>query len=478
MNSPLPPVLPPSIAKRRLAVFFKIAGICALIALLHIPLALTRGVLVDRQSYREQATEAIASGWGHDQQIVGPILAVPYAYKTNVVRSKVVNGKAVQVEETDFASATAYFLPDTLEVDGTLTPEIRHRGIYDSVIYLLQAKIKGSFRPDFAAASIEADRVDWEKARVYFGVGDLRGVRSVSAIKLEGAGEFAFESAGATETALLPLVTKVSGVRAGETLTFSIDAAVQGSRCLQISPIGKNTKVALDSTWPDPSFIGAALPAIREVRANGFRAEWQSSHLSRGFGQTWSSRAIDAASVTAQIEGASFGVRFAQPVDGYSMVERAQKYGILFFVLLFAVFFLFEITSSLRIHPLQYALVGAGLCLFFIGFLALTEFWSTGAAYATAAAACTAMVSLYARSFLRAGWRTLVITGGLGATYGYLYFVLKSQDYALVAGTAALFAALALVMFCTRRIDWYRADLGVSDVGGVTPPRETATNAG
>jgi len=478
MNSPLPPVLSPSIAKRRLAVFFKIAGICVLIALLHMPLTLTRGVLNERQNYREQATETIASGWGHDQKIVGPILAIPYAYKTNVVRSKVVNGKAVQVEETDFASATAYFLPDTLELQGSLAPEIRHRGIYDSVVYLLQGKIKGSFRPDFGTASIEADRIDWEKARVYLGVGDLRGVRSIGAIKIEGAGEFAFESVGATETGLLPLATKVSGVKPGEALSFSIEMAVQGSRSVEIAPVGKNTNVALESTWPDPSFVGAALPAVREVRANGFRAEWQSSHLSRGFGQNWTNRTVDAGSVLAQIEGASFGVRFAQPVDGYGMVERAQKYGILFFVLLFAVFFLFEITSALRIHPLQYALVGAALCLFFIGFLALTEFWSTGAAYATSAAACTAIIALYAHSFLRAGWRTLVITGGLGATYGYLYFVLKSQDYALIAGTAALFAALALVMFCTRRIDWYRADLGVSDVGGVTSPREGATNAG
>jgi inner membrane protein len=69
------------------------------------------------------------------------------------------------------------------------------------------------------------------------------------------------------------------------------------------------------------------------------------------------------------------------------------------------------------------------------------------------------MVSLYSWSFLKTGRRTSVIGGGLGATYGYLYFVLKSQDYALVAGTVALFAALALVMYCTRRIDWYSPEL-------------------
>jgi inner membrane protein len=159
--------------------------------------------------------------------------------------------------------------------------------------------------------------------------------------------------------------------------------------------------------------------------------------------------------MSGKIHEASFGVAFAQPVDGYRLAERAEKYGLLFFVLVFAVFFLFEMTADLLIHPLQYALVGAGMCLFFLGFLALSEFMMTGLAYGIAAAACTAVVSLYSWSFLRSGPRALVILGGLSATYGYLYFVLKSQDYALLAGTAALFVALALVMFCTRRINWY-----------------------
>jgi len=157
-------------------------------------------------------------------------------------------------------------------------------------------------------------------------------------------------------------------------------------------------------------------------------------------------------------------------VDGYGMAERAQKYGVLFFVLVFAVFFLFEVTApGLKIHPLQYAMVGAALCLFFLGFLALSEFWAIGLAYGAAAAACTVLVSAYAWSFLKTGPRTLVIGGGLAATYGYLYFVLKSQDYALIAGTAALFAALALVMFCTRRINWYSLEMN-------TPAASAAEN--
>ena len=259
--------------------------------------------------------------------------------------------------------------------------------------------------------------------------------------------------------AFLPLVAHLEGAAPGARLEFAFEAAVQGSERLQIAPVGKVSAVALDSAWPDPSFCGAYLPASRSVGAGGFKAQWEISHFSRGVPQSWTSRLTKPAEMTQKIGAASFGVTFAQPVDGYRMAERAEKYGLLFFVLVFAVFFLFEVTAGLRIHPLQYALVGAGLCLFFLGFLALSEFLATGLAYGAAAAACTALVSLYAWSFLRTGRRTLVILGGLTATYGYLYFVLRSQDFALLAGTAALFAALALVMFCTRRINWYALEI-------------------
>jgi inner membrane protein len=228
-------------------------------------------------------------------------------------------------------------------------------------------------------------------------------------------------------------------------LEFALEVVLQGSERLEIAPLGKTTHATLASAWADPSFVGAALPVERRVGAEGFKAEWASTHFSRAFPQSWTTRTIENAAIAKQFRPAAFGVRFAQPVDGYSMAERAQKYGVLFFVLVFAVFFVFEVTARLAIHPLQYAIVGAALC----------EFLATGAAYGVAAGACTLLVALYAWSFLKSGARTGLVFAGLGSTYGYLYFVLKSQDYALLAGTAALFAGLALVMFCTRRINWY-----------------------
>jgi inner membrane protein len=459
MNAaPEPPVIPTP-ASRRFSLFIKISSIGVLIVLLHIPLAMTNGVLRERQGYQAQATSEIAGIWGRQQLITGPVLAVPYTYKTQVIRSRVASGRKVDVEETALTPATAYFLPETLAVNGTVGPELRHRGIYDTVVYSTKLKLAGQFQPDLIAAGIEAEQVDWSKARVLVGISDLHGVRSVGPLKFADAPESSFESAEDGAEAFLPLAAKVAGATQGAKLDFALEVVVQGSGQLEIAPVGKTTTVALQSDWPDPSFMGATLPVTRQVGAGGFKAEWESSHFSHGFPQSWTNRLSKNAEMGDKIRDASFGVRFAQPVDGYSMVERAQKYAVLFFVLVFDVFFLFEITAALRIHPLQYAMVGAALCLFFLGFLALSEFWSTGLAYGAAAAVCTALVSLYSWSFLKTGRRTLVITGGLGATYGYLYFVLKSQDYALVAGTVALFAALALVMFCTRGINWYSLDL-------------------
>jgi inner membrane protein len=457
MNSAQPPVLPTP-AARRFSVFVKIASIVLLIAFLHIPLAMTSGVLREREGYRDLASREIAAVWGQRQLVTGPVLAVPYACRTKVTRAKWIDGRMLQVEETELVWALAYFLPVTLDAAGPVEPEVRHRGIYGTAVYSAQLSLTGAFQPDFTAAGIEAERIDWEKARVLFGVSDLHGVRAIGPFKTGEGKEATFESSGGTADEFLPLAAKVSGVTAGARLDFTFAVGLQGSVRLEIAPLGKTTSVHLQSPWPDPSFTGASLPVARTVSAGGFKAEWKTSHFSRGFAESWTSRVTSNGDMTKKIEAEAFGVRFAQPVDGYSMAGRAQKYGVLFFVLIFSAFFLFEVTSELRIHPLQYAMVGAALCLFFLGFLALTEFWPPGLAYSVAATGCTALVSLYSLSFLRTGWRTLVIGGGLGATYGYLFFVLQSQDYALVAGTVALFATLALVMFCTRRINWYALD--------------------
>lgn len=453
METPEPPRIA-SPAQRRFFLSLKVGGIVLLILALHLPLALTHGVLRERRGYQREASAEIASTWGRAQVLAGPVLAVPYEYRAKVMRTRLAGERAVQVEETDLVSGTAFFLPEEFNLRGRLDPEVRRRGIYETAVYAAPLRAAVVFRPDFAAAGFAAERIHWSRARVLFGVSDLTGLRSVGPLRAGGT-ESGFESTGGNAGELLPLAAVVRGLEPGVPWSAEFDLVVQGSERLEVVPVGRTTGVELVSPWTDPSFTGAALPAAREVGGSGFRAQWTSSHVSRKFGQAWTARALEAEAVRKLFGESAFGVRLARPVDNYGVAERAQKYGVLFFVLVFAVFFLFETLAGLRIHPLQYALVGAALCLFFLGFLALSEFLPVGTAYAWAAAACTGLVAGYAWSVLRAGRRALAVAAGLGATYAYLYFVLKSQDYALLAGTGALFAMLGTVMFLTRRLNWY-----------------------
>jgi len=453
-----PPLIPSSGA-RRLSVFLKIAGILLLTALLHVPLKMTRGVLRERQGYQEQATREIAETWGQSQLIVGPVLVVPWVQTTKRTSEwKDATGKVFAKEETQTNGGHLYFLPEELRITARLDPEVRYRGIFEAVVYGAKIEITGSFRVAVPGDELPDTVYHWEKARLCFGTSDLRRLRASPVVRWGGEA-VAVEANGSSEAPGLGLAAAVGGAGPGKRVDYSIAMGLQGSGRLEFAPVGRQTEVTVSSAWRDPSFTGAHLPAMREITESGFTAQWAMGPFGREYPFAWSSREGNAREHIGRFGTSALGVAFDKPVDGYRLAERAQKYGVLFFVLVFAVFFLFEVTAALRIHPLQYAMVGAALCLFFLGFLALSEFLATGLAYGLAAGACTLLVSLYAWSFLRTGRRTLVIGGGLGATYGYLYFVLQSQDYALLAGTGALFAALALIMWATRRINWYSLEM-------------------
>jgi len=465
MNSAQPPVISTP-ARRRLSLFLKVASICLLTVLLLIPLGMTHGVLRERQGYQAQADNEIAETWGQSQMISGPVLVVPWVRTATRLRAVAgPDGKTVNQEESYTLTGSIYSLPDVLVVDGRIEPEIRYRGIYESIVYAVGFRLSGKFLPEVPADSLPKTVYHWDRARLYFGTTDLRRLRENPKVQWAGK-DCSVESNIGSDAGGLGLVALLKETVPGQAVDFSVEMQLQGSGKLEVVPLGKQTRVTMHSRWQDPSFTGAHLPTAREIDAEGFTAKWELGPYGRDYPFSWNSRDVSAQTVIAKFPSSALGVVLARPVNAYSMVERAQKYGVLFFVLVFAVFFLFEVTSAgLKIHPLQYAMVGAALALFFLLFLALSEFWATGLAYGAAAAACTGLVSAYAWSFLKTGARTLVIGGGLAATYGYLYFVLKSQDYALVAGTAALFAALALVMFCTRRINWYSLEMNPATAG-------------
>ena len=461
-DAQVPPPLPrtqPSFGKRY-STIIKLIGVGVLILLLLIPLAMITGVLSDRLSRRNEAVTDITSSWGKQQSVIGPVLGIPYQYRYKTVKEEDIGGGKVQrreVEET--ATATAYFLPETLNIDGEVQTQTLHRGIYDAAVYRANTTLKGRFSPpDFAALKIDVKDVQWKDAFVTIALNDMRGTRE--GIMLDWAG---------TRRPLLP-GSQVPGYTTGATamlatdkpmsepVDFSIALDFNGSEGIYFAPFGVKNEVNLKSNWPDPGFRGAFLPTNRSVRENGFDANWKVSYYGRDYPQQWTSRAGNERFNTASVSNSCFGAEFLSMLDSYRYVERAIKYGILFLVLVFTTFFLFEVTARQKIHPFQYLMVGAALCLFYLMLLSISEFLGFGYAYLIAGVASTLLITWYCNYFLGGGVRTLMIGAGLGGVYTFLYITLRQQDYALLMGAIALFIVLAVVMYVTRKIDWYARD--------------------
>jgi inner membrane protein len=451
---------------RRSATHFKMAGTVILVLLLLIPLIMVRSVLQERLGRRNEAVANITSSWGREQKLVGPVLIVPYRYTVKSWKEKpVAEGKTERFEVVETALAKAYFLPTNLAITGDLRPAQLRRGIYEAVVYSGKFGLAGQFaQPDFSILRIEEKDVVWEDAIVAFAIPDLRGVKETLNLKwgdqthqlLPGSKLGGFQSG-----VLSGVFALVGNWRENKaTIPFQFELSLNGSGGLGFAPVGSQSTVKLTSAWPDPSFFGSFLPAERKVTRDGFEATWQISYYGREFPQQWTSQTPELCLTPASIESSLFGVNLLSGIDAYRNTERAIKYGVLFIVLIFAAFFLFELLAELKIHPFQYAIVGAALCLFFLGLLSLSEVIPFGFAYLTAAGVTTLLICFHSAKMLKSGARTFIVAGLLVGIYGFLYVALQSQDYALLLGTGGLFAVLAAVIWLTRNIDWYARDQG------------------
>ena len=445
---------------KRRAIFFKMAGVTLLILVLLIPLGMIQSILGERLERRNAAVAEITSVWGREQSVIGPVLIVPYRYSFKTWKEKpAADGKIEKIEVVETAVAKAYFLPTALTITGDIQPTQLRRGIYQAVVYAGKLELNGQFaRPDFANLRIEEQNVLWEDAVVTFAISDLRGIKETLQLQW-----------GESRLPLMPgcqlkgfssgVHARVTGLRESRgSIPLKLELTLNGSGGIRFTPLADQNLVKLSSPWPNPSFQGAFLPSERSVTAAGFAATWQLAQYGRDYAQQWTDRDNTAGLSPESAASSLFGVNFLSGIDSYRNVERAIKYGALFFVLVFAAFFLFEMLSSLKIHPFQYTLVGAALCLFYLGLLSLSEFIAFGPAYLAAAGATTALIWFYCAQVLRSGRRTLIVVGMLAAIYGFLYIALQLQDYSLLFGTAGLFLVLAVVFYVTRNIDWYQRD--------------------
>lgn len=334
-------------------------------------------------------------------------------------------------------------------------------------MYEARLQLTGRFeQPTVRDLGIDPDVVQWDRAELSLRVSDARAIAEGVQLRWGDRSLAFLPGAGAQGSH--------GGIHAPlgrpSPSDFSLDVVLRGSDSLLFSPAGKETRVQLTSDWPSPSFVGSWLPVERSVDRDGFKAVWRVSYLGRGFPQAWRDDPASGpndGSVDEAIGSATFGLRFLATVDPYRMASRSTKYAILFIGLTCTVFWLFEILAGLPSHPVQYVLIGGALCLFYLLELALSEHVGFAVAYAIATIAVAGLVTAYAAAVLRKAARAAVVGGLLVGLYGYLYVLLRLEDYALLLGSVGLFGALACVMYLTRGIDWYgRAGAGATAVDG------------
>jgi inner membrane protein len=327
-------------------------------------------------------------------------------------------------------------------------------------VYKLVLVVDGEFtRPRFSELGIEPAAADWKRAHLALGISDARAIQQATAVTWNGRPVDFLPGTGGFDDVASGIHAPVTVSDSTQRVAFSFPLTLNGSIGVDVAPFGQTTDVEIRGDNGNPSFQGNWLPTERTVTADRFAAKWTISFLGRSYPQAWTSQTP----MKEAIDASRFGVQLVDPVDHYRMAARSVKYAGLFILLTFATLWLIEVMSGVRVHPIQYLLLGGALCVFFLLELSLSEHLGFPVAYATASAAVIAMVAAYSVVVLRRLNRALVVATGVTLLYAYLYLLLMNEDYALLIGSVGLFVILGAIMFVTRRVDWYAAGARRSD---------------
>lgn len=433
----------------RFPLFSKTLMIGLLALLLLIPLGMIESKISERQGLQTSVQQDIARSASGPQTLSGPFLVVSYKVRT---RQTYKDDKGVErINVSESGPFETVFAPHVLKLNGSAEVETRKRGIYQARLYNLQSTIKGDFAvPRGYGLSQAVEDIIPVASYFVMNVSDSRGIRNAPQLTLNGGKhEFAPGSVKPINGNGMHVELTALDPTQAHTFDFSFPFDLQGMTTLSMAPSGNTTEMALKSSWPHPSFGGSFLPRNRNIDNRGFSAQWLVSNLARN-----SAAQADAGQPPVAAE--TFSVDFIDPVNIYLLSERAVKYGVLFVVLVFTAFFMFEVLKALRIHPMQYLLVGLALAMFFLLIISLSEHIPFLTAYSVSGVACVALVGIYMAGVLRNRKPALAFSGGIALLYSVLYGVLQSEDNALLMGSLVLFAALAAVMLLTRHMDWYR----------------------
>ncbi|HBZ8800436.1 cell envelope integrity protein CreD [Klebsiella pneumoniae] len=436
--------------------FWKITTLIGCIVLLSLPLMMVRELINERADYRSEVVDAIEQSTSGSQKLAGPLIAIPITETL----TRMENQKEVNYQR----SWVYYWLPESLAVAGKQTVESRRVGIYSGQVWHNVLQIKASFDP-LRLAALRKTNIVLGQPRLVVSVGDARGIGAIHAPEVNGnvlSVEPGLGISGDGAGIHMPMPALAEDNKPLE-IAFSLD--LNGTGEFSLVPLGRNSELQLTSNWPHPGFLGSFLPTQREVSAAGYRAHWQSSWFANDMGSYFKD---DMEIPWSRLP--AFSADVMSLADQYQLTDRATKYAILLIGLTFMAFFVFESLTRRPLHPMQYLLVGLSLVLFYLVLLALSEHIGFTAAWLAASLSGAVMNGIYLQAVLR-GWRnSLLFVAALLLLDSVMWFLLHSEDSALLLGTGVLALALSVLMFLTRRVDWYALSLPK----GTVPPTPAA----
>ncbi|MET4730063.1 inner membrane protein [Lysobacter enzymogenes] len=470
-------------------VWLKMLMVLGLTLAILVPLLMIGGVIGERQTYRAQAVATVARSYAGAQAFSGPALIVPYE-DTWISEEKDDKGVLKRVAHRE--QGRWIYFPSKLEVEGEIVPRGRTLGLYKVLVYEWQGKAKASFAADIPANPVAAAGTTVNgiarsigKPWLSYAFADVRGLRDPK-LRLDGVEAAIEDGQGARDGGgvhvRLAAPAPATQLKAQSELEFVLG----GTESLALVPLGKDNRFSLRSKWPHPNYGGSFPPSSDSIGADGFRADWRVSSVATNAQRQYAAGAVlpsvalsgrgeDGFDVAADLgsEINAVQITLKDPVNVYSQADRATKYGLLFVLLTFVGFFMFELIKQLRIHPIQYGLVGLALAIFFLLLVSLSEHIDFGLSYLIASVACIGLLVFYLSAVLRSLVRALGFGAMLVTLYGALYGLLISEDNALVLGAGLLFLILAAIMVITRKVDWYQlgAPAKRADVPPPLPPQ-------
>ncbi len=413
-----------------------ITGVLILVML--VPTFFINSLITERENRQKEVVKEVSSKWAEAQTLSAPFINVPYATQFTDTDGKLKNIRTNLI-----------LLADQLSVNGIIKPEVRPRSIYKVLLYKSDITFKGTFKPEWPV-DINMANVDFANAKLCFALSDYKGIEEE--IFIDYNNQKLLLNPGLPITDLgdvglsVPFAISAEQLKAG--VPFSMQLKLKGSEQLHFLPLSTNSKFDISSTWPSPSFDGNSLPNERKYNDSGFNARWNFNRANLPFGTVVKEGALKA-SATA------FGVSLVQPADQYNKTSRSVKYAILLIGLTFALFFIIELMQKKPLHPVQYVLVGLALVIFYTLLLSISEYILFDYAYSIAAAATILLITFYAKSHFNS-WKSASIFGTLlTCLYGFIFILIRLEDTALLVGSIGLFIILALVMYGSRKINWY-----------------------